>query len=93
MTPSADGASVETKDNFAAMIFHCIPFNRCVKTDNSLSTSHEVSGDDMAAVNTQLGVKSSDCMNVTTDFLFDPRRDVGGNDEDIISDFSESDSD
>jgi len=91
MVPSSDGALEETPSNFGAMVYHCIPFDRCVKTDNSRSTETKVqpqfaTSSELSQANVTMGTFSKDC---DTDGLGLRRCKSAGD----VSDFEESDSD
>ena len=71
VVPSFDGPPLETASNFNEMIFHFIPFKRCVKTNNSEYAEysvHSFGGEkvftpliELTSANHELGTQSKDC--------------------------------
>ena len=81
VVPSFDGDHFETPTNFPKMIFHYIPFKRCVKTNNSEYDEysvHSIGGvkvftplSELTTANHLLGTQSKDC--------------TGSGDEDLVA--------
>ena len=97
MVPSFDGALVETPGNFDKMVYHCISFDRCVKTDNSRSTETKRqpleqhlfgTSEELTQANVTMGTYSKDC-----DPFGSRLRKCTSSAAEDVSDFEESDSD
>jgi hypothetical protein len=79
VVPSFDGDQLETPSNFAKMIFHYIPFKRCVKTNNSEYGEYSVHSfggvkvftplTELTTANHELGIQSIDCTGASDEAL------------------------